>query len=279
MSQLAKTLLTTFFTLFTTTLWAVSDSIVISSAADWEEFALRVNSGETGLTGTLAADITVSTMVGTAEHQFEGSFDGQGYTLDISISDSTDAYTAPFHYIHNAHIHHLKVTGSVTHTDSTLTYCHHMSGLVGVAYGENIINDCVVSATISGGDYLSGFLGHGTTSLTTISNCIFNGQILGHSDDAPIGVFCAWADTTTVVICNCLEIGTAYTGNVSSVGCHVSESCAGVYYTAIQGDPLTPIPETGHTPSTPPHRKRSVRRFSLSMTSTISPTALPKSAV
>ena len=61
----------------------------ITSAADWNAFASRVNRGidaYDGLTVTLAADISVTNMVGIVSNPFSGTFEGGGHSLVVDIS-------------------------------------------------------------------------------------------------------------------------------------------------------------------------------------------------
>ncbi|MBO4800600.1 MAG: fibronectin type III domain-containing protein [Bacteroidaceae bacterium] len=157
-------------------------NLIIRSAADWETFAQNVNNGTESYQGKLvqlATDISVSTMAGTAEHPFRGTFDGAGYTLDLSISGAE--YAAPFSYINGATVCNLKVTGSVNGGQ----YC---AGIVGAALdGTNNVHNCWMAASVtSQGNHIGGVMGHGTTSTVIISNCFLNGTLTGND----IGVFC-----------------------------------------------------------------------------------------
>ncbi len=161
--------------------WTNGAKLIINTDAEWTVFAQRVETGETfaGKNVLLGADIHVSDMVGTADHPFCGTFDGNGHTLDVSINDSGAEYAAPFRYIRGATIRNVKVTGSVKGRN----YC---AGIVGAALGgTNSIHDCWMAASVSGPSSIGGILGHGTTSVTTISNCYLNGELRG----SEVGVF------------------------------------------------------------------------------------------
>ena len=162
--------------------WQDGVNLTINSDADWTVFAQRVASGETfaGKNVLLGADINVSTMVGTADYPFCGTFDGAGHTLNVSIDQTDVDYAAPFRYINGATIRSVKVTGSVKGGD----YC---AGLVGAALGgTNSIHDCWMAASVDTyGLHIGGIVGHGTTSATTVSNCYQNGSLHATS----IGIF------------------------------------------------------------------------------------------
>lgn len=66
----------------------------------------------------LTNNISVSTMLGTDENPFAGSFDGGGSTLTAELS-SSDPFCAPFCYVSGARIEDLTVDGAVTILDAT----------------------------------------------------------------------------------------------------------------------------------------------------------------
>ena len=100
------------------TAWA--QDLIINSDSDWDNFAAAVSNGNTFANKTvkLNADIgttdsPVTTMSGTNDNRFKGTFDGGGNTITFSV-EVTDQYAAPFRYIEGAIIKNLKVTGTVT---------------------------------------------------------------------------------------------------------------------------------------------------------------------
>ena len=174
--------------------------VVINSTSDWNDFAEEVNNGTSyaGQLVQLGDDIDVSTMVGTEANPFCGIFDGNGYTLNVSISGAE--YAAPFRCINGATIRNVKVTGSVNGGQ-------YSSGLVGKATGgQNLIRNCWMAASVTSlGNNIGGVLGHGTTSFTTISNCFLTGTLSAND----IGVFCGrGSNGGTFVLETCWEVGT-----------------------------------------------------------------------
>ncbi len=186
-------------------------NFTIGSDEDWVTFTQEVNSGNDSFAGKLVkltADISVSAMAGTADHPFQGTFDGDGHTMTLGITDTENQGTAPFRYISGATIQYVK-------TDGTVTGNLHCAGLVGFAQsGTNSIANCEVAASIDcrGGNHshCGGILGHGLSSTTTISDCLFSGTISGPA--TATGIIYGWGDgggTHTIV--NCLSAGD-YTG-------------------------------------------------------------------
>ena len=192
------------------------DPYLISSTEDWNTFANNVNNGTSysGKTVKLNADISVTTMVGTYDYPFNGTFDGGGHTLNVTLNSGNqygydDAYygVAPFRFTNGATIQFLAVTGIVT--TSTLKYA---AGLIGMTKGgTNTIMNCISSveifSTIALYDFdgtHGGFIGKASGTVT-INNSLFNGQLTTTSDNPTIncGGFVGWRDGT-LSISNCL---------------------------------------------------------------------------
>ena len=192
------------------------DPYLISSTEDWNTFANNVNNGTSysGQTVKLNADISVTTMVGTWDNPFNGTFDGGGHTLSVTLNNDSqygyeDAYygVAPFRFTNGATIQFLVVTGIVT--TSTRKYA---AGLIGMTKGgTNTIMNCISSveiySTINRDDNdgtHGGFIGKASGTVT-INNSLFNGQLTTTSDNPTIncGGFVGWRDGT-LSISNCL---------------------------------------------------------------------------
>ncbi|MBR2238025.1 MAG: hypothetical protein IJ887_09185 [Prevotella sp.] len=190
----------------------------ITSTADWNALAQNVVNGYnySGQFVQLDADIEIARGVGIYDENaenarpFSGTFLGGGHTITADLT-TYNSSLAPFIYIDGATIKNLTIAGTVT------TNIRHSSGLVAFAGGTNLIEDCIVTATIrTSSDYTGGFIGHGQSSTTTIKDCIFAGAVSGVDGNRPnVGVFWGWSDSATPTLVNCLEKGT-YT-NISSM--------------------------------------------------------------
>ena len=166
--------------------------LIIRSKADWSTFADKVAMAEikqpyAGIV-QLAADISITEMVGGNGHSFAGTFDGGGHTITCDITDTSDQGVAPFYCIEGATIKNLKVTGSV---NGGL----HCAGLVGFALsGTNDIENCEVEVDVTcNSTNCGGILGHGHSSTTTISNCLFSGKFIV-AETTQVGVFQGWSN-------------------------------------------------------------------------------------
>ena len=192
------------------------DPFIIASTQDWEVFANTVNQGNTysGKYVSLTADITVSTMVGTSEHPFTGTFSSaEQKTLTFNYGTEEEPfnydYCAPFRYIDGATIEKLNIAGSI--------YIHdqYAGGLVAQANGAWSIKDCVNSVSIhstigniyDGFGYYGGFVGEAVEcggEGTGILRCIFKGQFVGPNAKAVGGFVGEVAAGYTLYVKECL---------------------------------------------------------------------------
>ena len=185
----------------------------ITSTADWNALAQNVinNNSYSGEYVRLEADINITRGIGAyADRPFSGTFLGNGYTITADLT-TYNTSVAPFNCISDATIKNLTVAGTIT------TNQRHSSALVAYASGTNVIESCIVTATINTStDYTGGFIGHGQSSATTIRGCVFAGTVNGVDGSRPnVGIFWGWSDSGTPTLENCLEKGT-YT-NLSSM--------------------------------------------------------------
>jgi len=166
---------------------AAAETVEIRSAADWDNFAGRVNAGESALCAILMRDVTLtanSPRCGDVETRyFAGDFDGNGKTLTLNWSFKNTYYAAPFGFVSGCTIHDLHVAGSIA---SDMQFS---SGLVGRAlpFGNVSFTRCRCSAaitnTFSGAASFAGFVGRtywkGEYYYITFTDCLFDGALLG----------------------------------------------------------------------------------------------------
>ena len=160
-------------------------SYTIHTATGWNVFCDCLDDNDTynrfsGKTVRLGANITVTRMAGSSNHDFCGTFDGDGHTLTVNISsdditDGSTQYVAPFHS--PAAFRNLHVTGTIT-TDKQFT-----GGLIGGCWGTVIVENCRVStainSTIDGAGGHGGIVGIHSSGTLTITGCVFDGSLLG----------------------------------------------------------------------------------------------------
>ncbi|MBR4240105.1 MAG: leucine-rich repeat protein [Prevotella sp.] len=182
---------------------------LIEDAGDWQQLAYEVNVGRNtnGEHFLLTKDIDIYIRVGNDEHpSFSGSFDGGGHTITAYLSGGES--TAPFYKLDGGTIKNLHVAGEI---EGGL----HTAGLVGGILGngnQNLIKNCRVSATIAcSSTHVGGFVGHASSSTTTIEGCLMDGTIKGKAGNTPdyVGVFYGWcSDATNLILKNSVSTGT-----------------------------------------------------------------------
>lgn len=185
--------------------WKPQADLFINSADDWNDFCTRVSNGTesySGKTVRLTSNISVTKMAGTHSNPFRGTFEGDGYTIEVTLDNNGDTGTndesygvAPFRFTSGATIRNLHVGGTIT--TSTRKYA---GGIVGkTVSGTNNIQNCWVSAeiysTINGDGTHGGFVGKASGTVN-ISNCLFDGVLT--TDKVNIthscGGFVGWRD-------------------------------------------------------------------------------------
>ncbi len=184
---------------------------IVDSEDDWNALASNVTyfdpsfQGYAGKYIRLDADIEVSKIMGTMTAEstqgnaFRGIFDGNGHSITATITDTEHQGTAPFCYINNATIKNLTVNGTIN--AGTM---QHAAALVGFANGTSRIENCKVTANVSGGTHIGGILGHGLDANITIIDCLFSGLMEGGS--VAKGVFAGWGNSGTKTVTNCLYL-------------------------------------------------------------------------
>ena len=191
-----------------------STILEIGTIAQWNAFAESVNNGTSykGKLIRLTAHIgdsnnKITTMVGTNEHPFKGTFDGTGHTLYFGIKSSSEDLVAPFRYVNGATFRNLIATGSVVNTLHIQT-----GGLIGSSRGEVNISNCVSDVSVQ--DKASDENGKNGGFISTVydgsvyfTNCAFTGALFNNS--STVGCFCGfvgWREATSIPLTfkNCL---------------------------------------------------------------------------
>ena len=191
--------------------------IVLRNAADWEALVTWVNNkdSQTEHKVIMANDIDLGeshSMLGSGT-TFSGVFDGNGHTLTVHYNGIDAEGAAPFTRVGNATIKNLHVAGQISSNKK------FAAGLVGTTWSyytyKLVIENCRVSATVestvSGDASNGGFVGM-TGIPFTITDCLFDGRLLGEESHSTGGYVGAFASGKIGTFTNCLfaptEIGT-----------------------------------------------------------------------
>lgn len=147
---------------------------ILSTADDLSWFEEEVEGGDSAACARLAADITMPDSfdgIGTEAYPYAGSFDGDGYTVAVSISTGSTA--GLFARVSGAVIEDVIVEGSVYTSSGS-------SGAAGlVAYagdGGVTVSGCENRASIRGSYYIGGIVGCSEGGLS-VSDCANTGRI------------------------------------------------------------------------------------------------------
>lgn len=158
---------------------------IIHNAAEWNRLVQRPDYYDRSY--KLGGNITVSTMVGSEEVPFTGSFDGDGHSLTFNYK-AAEAYTAPFRFVSGGSFKNLAVKGRI---DTNQRYA---AGLIACQSGDTIIENCLSENEIYSPSKESdlgygGFIGRSRNNGDTVSNvtmtgCRYSGKLTTTSDSS-----------------------------------------------------------------------------------------------
>ncbi len=215
-----------------------NDPYIISTADDLDELAYVISRGQScsGVYFKLTDDITYNnTKIGTESCPFSGIFDGGGHTITVNIADGS--YTGLFASLNGATVKNLKIKGTVSGTGS-------VGGVAGYACNKTVIENCLVSADVSGTDgNIGGIVGLLIDG--TISKCRMDGDVTNTGWTSTGGIVggiigggniynCVntgkiTADKAVGGILGCVIGGDTLIGNCSSLGSTAENSANGGY--------------------------------------------------
>ena len=159
-----------------------TDPYLIYSNADWNELVANVNGGNTysGQYFKMTNDIRVTTSLGSNSdgdtfYSFNGTFDGAGHILHVTLNGSGDC-VAPFTCINGATIKNLHVTGSISTTG--MRPASIASFVVGNSTIQNCWSEVAISSSHNSDIDAGGFVARVNEGKTlTLTGCAFTGSI------------------------------------------------------------------------------------------------------
>ena len=181
---------------------------VLNSSTDWNRFCDMVErvQGNSDVNAVLNADITVTQQAGSYYHPYRGTFDGNGHTININLN--TDDYGAVFKYTSYCTIKNLRVTGDIKCSNGNSDAGGIIASISSEGYTADIIN-CRVSATIKG-YFVGGIVGFAGSSKITLTNCLFDGNLVGYDSNSRGSAFVGrrLSGAAPSTLNNCLDHGT-----------------------------------------------------------------------
>ena len=223
--------------------------LTIDSAAGWGQFCDLLEGNDKGFfsgkTVKLGNDISVTSMAGSEDHEFTGTFDGNQKTLTFNYTTSAEN-AAPFQYVEDATIKNLHVAGTIQTSNK------YAAGIIAQQYGSVTIQDCqssvVIKSSIGGDGTHGGFVAVNNNSASlTIDGCVFDGKLLSTGTTATTattncGGFVGWKNKNgTVTVTNSryapAALGNDETECTSGSATFVRNGSAGdnCYYTRTLG--------------------------------------------
>ena len=177
--------------------WCVDDDgsilpfhqVFIDTATDWDKLATRIANGASFKNRELIlnSNITVGTMLGTAEHPFDGPFDGQNKTLTFNLT-TAESGCAPFRYIKDARIKNLKIDGTLEHSVGAKT---RLAGVAAYTSGNsNWMENITVNSTIrsqASSFHHAGLVAQINDGRVIFLNCAFKGKLLCDANSSGCG--------------------------------------------------------------------------------------------
>ena len=149
----------------------------ITSTDDWYKLVKMVADAknEYWVDAILMNDITVDYWVGDSySARYRGTFDGNGHTLNVNIDRVYNGPMAPFHYVGDATIKNLHVTGTVKGDENS-------AGLIARVYsGTTITLDRVwVSTNVTArNENAAGVLGDAGSANVNMTDVRFDGKVV-----------------------------------------------------------------------------------------------------
>ena len=203
----------------------------IGTAEELYCFAQQVNSGSTGISAVLTADITINenvlntdgtlngtptytwTPIGDSSNTYTGTFDGDGHTISGLYYDGSGNYVGLFGYVGSGgQVENVSVVDSYIGNNYSYGFT---GGVCGYNNGGTITN-CYNTGTVKGSYYTGGVC---AANSGTITNCYNTGSVTGYS---LVGGVCGYNyayDGDTATIENCYNTGTVSgTGTYAHVG-------------------------------------------------------------
>ena len=111
--------------------------------------------------------------IGNDAHQYIGTFDGNGKTIEnLYIKNTTSDYYQGLFGRFNGTVQDLTVSGSVSVSDSD-----HVGGIVGYNSSGTVTN-CAFTGSVSGSEYVGGVVGYNHSS-GRVKNCYNTGKVSG----------------------------------------------------------------------------------------------------
>ena len=188
------------------------DVYQITSGAELAWFAAKVNGGDYSISGKLMNDIDLCaydwTPIGGSKSKtaYQGTFEGDGHTIEGLYIRNEETYQALFGYIMNSHISGITVTGEVSAKQ-------YVAGVVAYMGTKTSMDRCANEADITGtSTYVGGVTGSVSQATSTLTNSYNLGDIKGTTNCAGVAGY----NHKSAVIENIFSLGVVIGNKVAA---------------------------------------------------------------
>ena len=220
--------------------WALSSSggyYLIGTAQDLKDFASLVNAGNTTINGKLIAPIDLAgselnqwTPIGTYSYPYNGTFDGQGFTISNLYYHQSVGCAGLFSRAGgSARIKNVRVVVDIDNTGNGATAAGggtEAGGILGMGSEGTVIINCSVSGSVLSHSNVGGIVGTGSVM---IINCCNEATVKFYSAVGQTGGgIHGYGGSPTLI--NCYNVGkiintgsaTSHMGNIAIFGTAVN---------------------------------------------------------
>lgn len=192
---------------------SAEETVEIATAEDLTAFAIAVNAGEKCdaeviLTADIEADDSF-TPIGTTEHPFTGTFNGNGFTLTADVV--ADGYAGLFGVTDKATLTDIEITSGAFEAAAEEGISEYAGAVVAYAT-DTEITGCTSGAAVYADTYTGGIIGYGEGCEITECSTLSSAYIGGYEEYCG-GIAGALVEST---VSGC--VNNAYIAGVSYVG-------------------------------------------------------------
>ena len=184
----------------------------ITNGAEMAWFAAKVNGGDYKISARLVNDIDLCaydwTPIGGSKSNtaYQGTFEGDGHTVEGLYINNTNTYQALFGYIKDSHISGITVDGEVSAKQ-------YVAGVVAYMGTKTYVDRCANKATITGtSTYVGGVTGSVSQATSELTNSYNLGNIKGTTNCAGVAGY----NHKDAIIENLFSLGEVTGNNVAA---------------------------------------------------------------
>ncbi|MCD8090488.1 MAG: hypothetical protein LUD81_07715 [Clostridiales bacterium] len=193
---------------------------IIPDAPTLAAFATTVNSGSTGISGIVTADIDFtgySVMIGSESKPYAGTFDGGGYTITLGYNiTSGTSNIGLFSYINGGTVKNFNLEGYIDFTnapkgdqsDGGYTKVGSVTGYLRNGSISNIVSSVDITSSKTYPLHLTGGIAGDLYEEARIDKCIYKGNLTAYNSYDALGGIAGYVRRAGIT--NSANLGTLY---------------------------------------------------------------------